>query len=155
MSTLESKPPKTPPRWFIRAAWVVHRALYRVTGGRFGLRTPRPGTWGMLRLHTIGRRSGEERIAILSYFEDGPNLVTIAMNGWMEGHPAWLLNLRAHPDASVDLQGERRAVRAREAQGAERQRLWDAYGRFQSGPSLDEFQRARPLAAPIVVLEPR
>ena len=69
----------------------------------------------MLRLRTIGRRTGEERSAILGYFEDGPNLVTLAMNGWAEGEPAWWLNLQAHPDATVDLVGGPRKVRARAA----------------------------------------
>ena len=65
---VESKP-SVPPRWFVRTAWVVHRALYRVTGGRFGLARPRSGSYGMLRLHTTGRRSGEPRVAILAYYE--------------------------------------------------------------------------------------
>ena len=41
-----------------------------------------------MRLTTIGRRSGQERSVILGYIEDGPNLVTLAMNGWGEGEPA-------------------------------------------------------------------
>ena len=49
-----------PPRWFIRAAWVVHRGIFRLTGGRLGLRPAKPGTWGMMRLHTLGRRSGKD-----------------------------------------------------------------------------------------------
>ena len=49
---------------------------------------------------TVGRRSGQERVAILGYIEDGPNLVTPAMNGWADPEPAWLLNLRANPAAT-------------------------------------------------------
>ena len=45
--------PFLPPRWFIRLAWAVHRAIYRVTGGRRGLRPPTPRTYGMMRIHTI------------------------------------------------------------------------------------------------------
>jgi deazaflavin-dependent oxidoreductase (nitroreductase family) len=70
-----------------------------------------------MRLTTIGRRTGKERSAILGYFEDGPNLVTIAMNGWADPEPAWWLNLQAHPDATVDLKDGRRAVRGRAAVG--------------------------------------
>ena len=70
---------KLPPRWFIRSAWVAHRALYRVSRGRIGLARPREGgRFGMLRLHAIGRRSGEERVVILGYYEDGLNLVICA-----------------------------------------------------------------------------
>jgi predicted secreted protein len=69
-----------PPRWFIRSFWVVQRAAYAVTGGRFRLRTARADRWGMLRLRTVGRRSDKERTAILGYFEDGPDLVTLAQD---------------------------------------------------------------------------
>jgi len=93
--------PRLPPRWFVRTAWVVHRAFYRLTGGRRGLWRPKVNRWGTMRLTTIGRRTGRERSAILGYYEDGPNLVTMAMNGWADGEPAWWLNLQAHRDASV------------------------------------------------------
>jgi hypothetical protein len=76
------------PRWFIRLAWITHRRLYRWTGGRLGLRRPKPGGWGTLRLTTIGRRTGRARAVIVGYFEDGPNFVTMAMNGWGDPEPA-------------------------------------------------------------------
>ena len=62
-----------PPRWVISAAWTIHRAIYAFTLGRVGLRRQTPERWGMMRLKTIGRRTGSERHAILGYFEDGPN----------------------------------------------------------------------------------
>jgi hypothetical protein len=93
-----TRTPKLPPRWFIRIAWAAHRSLYRLTGGRRGLWRPKPNGWGAMRLKTIGRHSGKERVAILGYYEDGPNLVTMAMNGWGAREPAWWLNLRSHPE---------------------------------------------------------
>ena len=119
MSTRE-KAPTVPPRWFVRAAWVVHRAIYNVTGGRKGLWLPKPNKWGTMRVTTIGRKTGQERSVILGYYEDGPNLVTMAMNGWGEGEPAWWLNLLANPEAKVVLANGKRAVRAAAATGAER-----------------------------------
>ena len=68
-----------------------------------GLWRPKRGRWGTARLTTTGRRTGQQRSVIVGYFEDGPNLVTLAMNGWADGEPAWWLNLQAHPDATVDL----------------------------------------------------
>ena len=103
-----------PPRWVVRTAWVAHRALVSGTRGRLGYRPATAEQWGMLRLHTIGRRSGAERLAILGYIEDGPNLVTLAMNGWGDGEPAWWLNLQAQPDAVVEL-ARRPQARARPA----------------------------------------
>jgi hypothetical protein len=86
--------PRVPPRWFVRSAWYVHRASYRMAGGRLGLWRPKPTRWGTLRLTTIGRRTARERSVIIAYFEDGPNLIAMAMNGWAEGEPAWWLNLQ-------------------------------------------------------------
>src|SRR5688572_3964865 len=120
----QHKPPRVPPRWFVRLAWAVHRGVYRVFGGRFGLWRPRADRWGTMRLTTVGRRTGQQRGVILAYFEDGPNLVTLAMNGWGEGEPAWWLNLQARPEATVALVGGRRLVRGHAATGEERARLW-------------------------------
>lgn len=145
--------PILPPRWFIRAAWVVHRAMYRFSGGRIGLWRPGPGKWGTLRLTTVGRRSGAERSAILGYFEDGANLVTLAMNGWGRAEPAWWLNLQARPEAKVDLKDGLRAVRGRAAVGEERARLWARFREMESG--LDAYAAMRPSETAIVVLEPR
>jgi deazaflavin-dependent oxidoreductase (nitroreductase family) len=148
-----TRPPFLPPRWFIRVAWAVHRAIYRLSGGRRGLRPPTPATYGMLRIHTIGRRSGQERIAILSYFEDGPNLFTMAMNGWGAPEPAWWLNLQAHPDASVELPDGSRDIRARAATGEERERLWAEMRRLE--PNLDGYAARRQRETAVVVFEPR
>jgi F420H(2)-dependent quinone reductase len=140
---------RLPPGWFIRAAWAIHRAIVRLTGGRRGLWRATPDRWGALRLHTVGRRSGKERVAILGYQEDGPNLVTLAMNGWMEAEPAWWLNLQAQPDATIELKGASRRVRARRADGEERARLWALF------PEAGRYAWRRPGETAVVVLEPR
>lgn len=145
--------PWLPPRWVVRTAWVAHRAMYRLTGGRRGLWRPRVGHWGTLRLTTIGRHTGKERNAILGYYEDGANLVTLAMNGWAEPEPAWWLNLQAQPDASVELKGQRLAVRGRAAVGDERTRLW-ARWRDMGDDEIDGYATRRSGTA-VVVLEPR
>jgi deazaflavin-dependent oxidoreductase (nitroreductase family) len=136
---------------------VVHRAIHRLTGGRRGLATPVPGgRFGYLRLLTLGRQSGRERVAILGYVEDGDNLVTLAMNGWGDPAPAWWLNLQAHPEASVELKRSTRAIRAREAVGEERERLWARVQEHQGwGHDLDAFARLRSRETPVVVLELR
>ncbi len=109
--TNQGRPAPLPPRWVVRSAWAIHRALYSLTGGRLGLRPVTPKAWGMMRLKTIGRRSGKERHVILGYYEDGPNLVTMAMNGWGDPERAWWLNLQARPEATVELKDGPRAVR--------------------------------------------
>ena len=147
------KTPRLPPRWFIRSFWLVHRAAFRVSGGRFGLRGATANQWGMLRLTTIGRRTGLERQAILGYFEDGPNLVTLAMNGWGEAEPAWWLNLQADPDATVELAGEIRSVRGRAATAEERPRLWARWAEYDGEENLASWAARRSRETAVVVLE--
>jgi deazaflavin-dependent oxidoreductase (nitroreductase family) len=145
---------KLPPRVVIRNAWVLHRALYRFSGGRIGLSRPVAGTkYGLLRLMTIGRRSGVPRVAIVGYYEDGPNFVTLAMNGWAEPEPAWWLNLQAQPDTTVETKDGLRAVRGRAAEGEERDRLWAGWGEFSE--NYDAWAALRSGRTAVVVLEPR
>ena len=155
MTVTSTKAPRLPPRWFVRTAWVVHRAIHRLTGGRRGLWNAKPGKWGTMRLTTVGRKSGKERSAILGYYEDGPNLVTLAMNGWASPEPAWWLNLQAHPDTTVDLKGETRPVHGRAAEGAERDRLWARWGEFSKDDEYDRWASLRKGETAVVVLEPR
>lgn len=152
MSEDDRNSARLPPRWFIRFAWRFHKGLYRATGGRFGLRRARADRWGMMHVTTIGRRSGRERPVILGYFEDGPNLVTMAMNGWGEAEPAWWLNMQAHPEVVVITRDGTRKVRGRAAAGAERERLWDRWREIDK--ELDQFAARRPGETAVVVLEP-
>jgi len=145
---------RLPPRWFIETFWRVHRRIVAASGGRRGLWAPKPGKWGALRLTTTGRRSGEPRSVIVGYFQDGPNLVSLAMNGWGEAEPAWWLNLQSEPRAIVDLAGGRQlGVVGRRAVGDERSRLWQRWREIDEG--LDAYAARRPRETAIVVLEPR
>lgn len=153
MQTEAAKRPFLPPRWFVRAFWHAHRGVLRLTGGRVGLWRPKAKSWGALRLTTVGRRTGRERSVVLGYFEDGPNLVSMAMNGWGEGEPAWWLNLQANPDAEVELADGRRLVTGRAATGTERERLWARWGEIDE--NLDAYAALRSTATAVVVLEPR
>ena len=152
--TEPARPAFLPPRWFIRVAWAFHRAILRLTGGRLGLRRQSAKAWGMMRLTTIGRHSGKERQAILGYFEDGPNLVTMAMNGWGDAEPAWWLNLQASPETTVELADGRRAVRGRAAKPEERPRLWARWGEYDGEDNLASWAARRSRETAVVILEP-
>jgi deazaflavin-dependent oxidoreductase (nitroreductase family) len=88
------------------------------------------------------------------YTARGDAIVLVASKAGAEHHPAWYHNLVAHPDVEIDLRGKRRQVRARVAEGAERDELWaivndnyNGYERYQ--------ERAGNRVIPVVVLEPR
>jgi deazaflavin-dependent oxidoreductase (nitroreductase family) len=151
--TAGSGPARLPPRWVVLAFWHGHRALLRATGGRFGLWRPKPNGWGTLRLTTTGRRSGMPRRVVVGYFEDGANLVTMAMNGWGPAEPAWWLNLQDQPEAVAETRDGARLVRAHRAQGEERERLWSRWAEIDR--NLDQYAARRPAETAVVVLEPR
>ena len=149
------KPSPNVPRWLVHTIWVVHRAVYSITGGRLGLRPSRETQWGMLRLKTIGRKTGKERIAIVGFIEDGPNLVIPAMNGWADPEPAWWLNLQANPEATVELLDGTRHVTARAAIGEERERLWARFVNLGSAAFTDANAALRSRETALVVLGER
>jgi deazaflavin-dependent oxidoreductase (nitroreductase family) len=99
-------------RWLLALITVLHRALYRATGGRIGANM---AGMRMLLLETLGRRSGQRRATPLLYVEDGERFVVVASNAGDARNPAWLLNLRKHPEAGIQVGTRRVAVRAREA----------------------------------------
>jgi deazaflavin-dependent oxidoreductase (nitroreductase family) len=106
-----------------------------------------------MRVTTTGRRSGRPRTVVIGYLRDGETLVSMAMNGWADPDPAWWLNLQADPLCEVDTGQGARPMRARAADGAERERLWERWRQVDQG--LDAFaeQRSRPTA--VVVFDPR
>ena len=91
---------------------------------------------------------------ILGYYEDGSNLVSMAMNGWGAAEPSWWLNLQADPHAVVELAGGiRRDVLGRAAVGGERERLWQHWRELDE--DLDSYAARRPKETAVIVLEPR
>ena len=154
MNVDAERPVRLPPRWFMHVFWRGHRAWFRATRGHRGLWTPASKRgWGALRLTAVGRRTGRPRGVMLGYLEDGPDLVVLAMNGWGEGEPAWWLNLQAHPAATVHVAGSPpRPVVAHEAEGAERERLWEMW--HQVHAELDDYAALRSTPTAVVVLAP-
>jgi deazaflavin-dependent oxidoreductase (nitroreductase family) len=141
-----------PPRWFVVGFWYMHRGLVTVTRGRLGLWRPKGDRWGALWLTTTGRRTGRSRRVLLGYFEDGENLVTMAMNGWGPAEPGWWLNLQADPEATVRTRDGVRRVHAHRADGAERARLWTRWGEIDK--NLEAYAARRPNETAVVVLQP-
>ncbi len=147
-------PPKLPPAWFTHLFWRGHRFLYRLLGSRVLWSPGNKRGWGAMHLTTIGRTSGRERDVIVGYIEDRSVPVVLAMNGWEDGHPAWWLNLEAHPDAVIHLRGSsERPVRARPAEGEERDRLWQRWSEIDEG--LDAYADSRSVDTPVILFEPR
>ncbi len=86
----------------------VHVALYRAGGGRVGGRL-RKGV-PVLLLTTTGRKTGRRRTTPLLYVEEGDRYVVVASAGGAPSHPAWYLNLRSNPAATIQVGGRKLAV---------------------------------------------
>ncbi len=127
----------------------LHVFLYRRSAGRVGGRFRGAD---ILLLTVTGRKSGRRRTTPLMYRLDGDDLIVAASNSGMDWAPSWWLNLRANPSAEVQLGGERRRVRAAEADPVERARLWPLMNETWSG--FDEFQRRGARLIPLVKLRP-
>jgi deazaflavin-dependent oxidoreductase (nitroreductase family) len=99
----------------------LNTPLYRLSGGRIGGKV---GRAPVLLLTSTGRKSGQPRTAPVVYLADGDNVVLINTNAGNAKIPAWSLNLKANPEAEVELGRKRLSVRARVAEGEERADLW-------------------------------
>jgi deazaflavin-dependent oxidoreductase (nitroreductase family) len=107
----------------------------------------------VLLLTTTGRRTGQSWTVPLLYQPDGDRWVIIASNGGNAKHPAWWLNLRAQPDASVQIGRERFPVTAVEAVGAERDSLWRRMADMYQG--YDRYAQKTTRRIPVLVLQRR
>ena len=131
-----------------RAAIRVHRAVLQLSGGRLGTRL---GHLEQVLLTTVGRRTGRPRTTPLAVTVVDDRLVLIASDGGAARHPAWYLNLVAHPDVVVQRGTVRHRMRARTASGAEREALWRAAVANHGGYAA--YQQRTDREIPVVLLE--
>ena len=135
---------------FITVFPAIDRRLMPLTRGRLRTGLGQP----MILLHCRGAKSGQPRTTPLLYTPRGEDLVLVASKAGAERHPAWYHNVIAHPDVEVDLDGRRRAMHAREVEGAEREELWRLVNDNYSG--YETYQRrAGARRIPVILLEPR
>jgi F420H(2)-dependent quinone reductase len=133
----------------LRWAGKLNIPLYRLSGGRLMAKVNQAP---VLLLTTTGRKSGQKRTAPVVYLADGENLVVIGSNAGHSRAPAWSLNLKANPEAEVEVGRERRPVRARVAEGEERADLWRKHNVQYSG--FDEYEARTDRDIALFVLEP-
>jgi deazaflavin-dependent oxidoreductase (nitroreductase family) len=139
----------SPLWWFWERFTDVHTAAYKISHGRLGGRA-----YGVpvVLIESVGRKTGKHRTHPLLCLPDGERLVIIASKGGTDRHPAWYHNLVAHPETTAWWKGEKRRVRAREASGEERERLWRMMA--NAYPDYENYQRRTDRQIPVVVLEP-
>lgn len=144
-------------RYLLRYMGRAHVAAYRATGGRVGRRWRIGAGWRKpvpvcLLTHT-GRRSGREFTTPLLWMADGEDVIVVASQGGRPTDPQWYRNLRATPDAMLQVGRDVRPVRARTATPDERARLWPRLVELYA--DFDSYAEWTDREIPVVVLEPR
>jgi deazaflavin-dependent oxidoreductase (nitroreductase family) len=125
----------------------IHSVLYRSSNGVIGGKIANSP---VLLLTTIGRRSRKQRTVPLLYLMDGLNVILVASNGGAVKHPTWWLNLQTTPEASIQIKGIRRRVKAEQASAAEKQRLWPRLTAMY--PGYKRYQEITDRDIPVVIL---
>lgn len=128
----------------------VHRALFRMSGGRLVRRVV-----GMevVMITTVGARSGKRRQTMLTVpLRDRGRLVLVASNGGNPHEPDWCANLRANPEVEVSAGGRSTTMVATIASSDERARLWPGVVSAYSGYAA--YQERSPREIPLVLLTP-
>jgi F420H(2)-dependent quinone reductase len=130
----------------------LHAMVLRLSGGRIRRSLVFAGGQPVLSLTTIGRRSGRQRSTAVAYVRHGEGWAVGGLNLGSDHTPAWCLNLQAEPDAWVDVEGEGRTVRARQATCEEADRLWAAF--IAQLPTIAYSRELAQREVPMMVLEP-
>jgi F420H(2)-dependent quinone reductase len=138
-----------PARLALKLGSGAHAGVYRATGGKlFG----RMGKSPILLLNTVGRKSGKKRTSPLLYAMDGEDFIIIASKGGAATHPAWYLNLKANPEATVEIGDREVRVEAEVADPEDKARLWQMM--VEMYPAYDDYQRKTEREIPLLVLRP-
>lgn len=106
----------------------------------------------LLLLHTVGARSGHERVNPMMYQDLGGPVAVFASKAGAPTDPDWFHNLRANPDVTAEIGSETRAFRARVAVGEERERIWTK--QKQDYPGFADYEAKTDRVIPVVILDP-
>lgn len=137
-----------------RRSTKLHVALYRRSGGKLGGHVPGWPDARIALVDHVGAKSGVRRTSPLMYHRDGEAIAVAASKAGQPTHPAWLYNLKANPQTTIQIGSTVHEVRARVATEQERERLWPQFVAFY--PGYEFFQRnAKGRTIPIVIFDPR
>jgi deazaflavin-dependent oxidoreductase (nitroreductase family) len=122
------------------------RANKGVVGGHFEGKE-------LLILHTIGWKSGQERLRPLIYTKDGESFVVVGSAGGAEQEPVWVRNVEEMSEITVEV-GER-TITAKPSvlrEGAERDRLYAQMVAYW--PDFTEYETHTSRSFPVIRLDP-
>lgn len=131
----------------------LHDKIYQATNGRIGHRIP--GMPPNLLLHTVGAKTGKERINTLTYAKDGDDYLIVASKGGSPKAPGWYHNVKANPEVEIHVGARRFAVTARPVlpDSLDYARLWKLVNKNNANRYV-EYQKKTSRPIPVIVLTP-
>jgi deazaflavin-dependent oxidoreductase (nitroreductase family) len=125
-------------------------AEFRANGGKVGGQFEGAP---LLLLHSTGARSGQERVHPMMYQAVGSAYAVFASKAGAPDNPDWYHNLRAHPEALIEVGTETVPVTARILDPEEREPIWEK--QKQDYPGFADYERKTSRVIPVILLEPR
>jgi len=135
-------------RIFIKLATPIDAWLIPATNGRLSTLIGQP----IVVLESAGAKSGKARRIPLLHMRDGDRVILVASNVGQKRHPAWYHNLKANPRARLFTRGGSGWYTAGEAEGEERERLWNLLTEYYTG--YGKYQTRTERRIPVMVLTP-
>ena len=123
----------------------------RAHGGRPSEKSGWAAGKSFIILTSKGAKTGQERVAITTYHKDRDRWVIAASKSGADENPAWYHNLKANPETTIEVDNQQVRVRATEATGAERDRLWNDH--VAALPEFGEYPKKTSRVIPMFVLE--
>ena len=136
-------------KWIFRKFMRFQIFMYRRSAGKsFAHVRGMP----VLLLTTVGRKTGKQRVTPVMYIRDGDNYVITASNGGEDKHPGWFVNLRANPQATIEVGNMTRGVMAHQASPEKKKTLWAQL--VEQAPFFDGYRKKTTRDIPMVILQP-
>jgi deazaflavin-dependent oxidoreductase (nitroreductase family) len=104
----------------------------------------------ILLLHSLGAKSGQERINPMMYQKVGDDYAVFASMAGAPTNPAWYHNLKANPSVRIEVGTDDLSVVARQTEGDERETIWETQkARF---PTFADYEAKTSRVIPVMVL---
>ncbi len=107
----------------------------------------------LLLLHTVGAKTGQERVNPMMYLELDNRMYVFASKAGADTHPDWYHNLLAHPDVTVEVGSATHRATAVSVGPPERDAVFAEQARRYAG--FAEYQAKTQRVIPVVELVPR
>ncbi len=106
----------------------------------------------LLLLHTVGARTGQQRVNPMMYQPVAGGYAVFASKGGAPVNPDWYYNVLAHPRVTAEIGTATVELVARVAEGEEREQIWSA--QKAAYPGLADYERKTTRQIPVIVLKP-